>query len=218
MSPLSPPRSISVYVGPPGQLSRPVVTCQAGSPARIWEQGQGPGRGCRGGTPDFRPSCPPTLPHPWPPSLLCSMTLFVCLQAPGAEEAPLGRDWSGRMSARGRLPALPASPPPLHSRPWGPSGHLPGLLGSGSPSCPRRTAPSERAAESWLCGCRAQSQRPLLLAQCLATPISPRPSVFRDRGDDMAPKRLGREREPHSLQPGARTQSRNGPQVFAGQQ
>lgn len=34
----------------------------------------------------------------------------------------------------------------------------------------------------------------------------------------MAPKRLGREREPHSLQPGARTRSRNGPQVFAGRQ
>lgn len=79
--------------------------------------------GAGGWTPDFPHSCLPSLPSPCPTSFsLCSMTLFVCLQAPGAEEAPMGRDWSRRMSAEGRLPALPASP---HPQPLalGPFGH-----------------------------------------------------------------------------------------------
>lgn len=46
------------------------------------------------------------------------MTLFVCLQVPQAEEAPMGRDWSRRMSVEGRLPALPVYPHP-NPLPWG---------------------------------------------------------------------------------------------------
>lgn len=45
------------------------------------------------------------------------MTLFVCLQVPQAEEAPVGRDWSRRMSVEGRLLALPVPPTPRHQPP-----------------------------------------------------------------------------------------------------
>lgn len=53
---------------------------------------------------------------------VCSMTLFVWLQVPQAEEAPMGCDWSRRMSVEGRLPVLPVSP---HRQPLalGPFGH-----------------------------------------------------------------------------------------------
>ena len=78
------------------------------------------GGGVAGGqTPDFPHSCLPALPFLCPTSSpLCSMTLFVCLQVPQAEEAPMGRDWSRRMSVEGRLPALPVYPHP-NPLPWG---------------------------------------------------------------------------------------------------
>lgn len=83
----------------------------------------GLGGGSGGQTPDFPHSCLPALPSPCPTAFsLCPMTLFVCLQAPQAEEAPMGRDWSRRMSVEGRLPALPASPHPQPTA-LGPFGH-----------------------------------------------------------------------------------------------
>lgn len=50
---------------------------------------------------------------------VCSMSLFVCLQVPQAEETPVGRGWSRRMSVEGRLLALPVPPthPPLCHQP-----------------------------------------------------------------------------------------------------
>ena len=104
-------------------LSGPVVTCKSGTPAWIWGAGPGSweaGGGVAGGqTPDFPHSCLPALPFLCPTSSpLCSMTLFVCLQVPQAEEAPMGRDWSRRMSVEGRLPALPVYPHP-NPLPWG---------------------------------------------------------------------------------------------------
>lgn len=118
------PGSTCMYCGAtgPGQWACGYLQGWATSPdpgSRARDLGWGAG----GWTPDFPHSCLPSLPSPCPTSFsLCSMTLFVCLQTPGAEEAPMGRDWSRRMSAEGRLLALPASP---HPQPLalGPFGH-----------------------------------------------------------------------------------------------
>lgn len=95
----------------------PAVTCESGAPSLdLGSRGRvlrGEGGVAGGQTPGFPHSCLPALPSLCPTSFsLCSMTLFVCLQMPQAEEAPMGRDWPGRMSVEGRLPALPVYPHP----------------------------------------------------------------------------------------------------------
>lgn len=110
--------------------SGPVVPCKAGTPAQIRRAGPGSWEGGAGGRPlTLTHSCLPAL------SCLCSILLSVfhdtlCLQVPQAEEAPMGRDWSRRMSARedSQLCPFPLTPSPLPRGPLDTNPHSLHLL------------------------------------------------------------------------------------------
>lgn len=91
------------------------------SPALIWGSRAG-APGAEGWTSRSPARCLPALPSPAPRPLCAPCTL--CLQVPGAEEAPMGRDQPRRMSVEGRFPASPVS---LHPQclPAGPVAPLP---------------------------------------------------------------------------------------------
>lgn len=188
-----------------------------GHQPRSGEHGPGPGLGVQVARP--LPACPTSFS-------LCSMTLFVCLQEPQAEEAPVGRAWSRRMSVGGDSSIASFSPPPAPC--LGPLGtppySLPSRTPEGSATTPRPYSPLPASCKELVPGVQGRKQNcaPCSWAQCLKfyhqyLSLRLQASVFRGQEMDIAFKSQGQEKEPKFATRHKDTIKRLFPQTFVGQ-